>query len=162
MSADDFRSWLDDHGYAGSIRFAKRLSGQETFANGRHRSGQRVAKETLFRAFPSLCRPEVENPTIAFDLHIDSHAQRRRARAVWNNDGLHGGTRDEARLTNLGGAESALHDPENTGALCIFAFPRAGHEDQTQWRLWVCRDSAEEDVFEDRFWPVEPGRWEVF
>jgi hypothetical protein len=85
-------------------------------------------------------------------------------RAVWYNNKLRGGTRNEARLTNFGGSNSALLDPESTGSIAIFAFQRAADGDADVCHVWVCEHEIEEDAIEDRIGPIEPGHsviWSV-
>jgi hypothetical protein len=62
--------------------------------------------------------------------------------------------RDETRLTRLGGRENPLLDPENTGALTVFAFSRIA---PVQCQVWVCRNPEQEAYLEDEFGPVEPS-----
>lgn len=154
----DLENWLDAHSRRGFVWFAKRLSGNDTLANGTHQAGPCIPRDLLLRLLPALNRPERENPDIHFDLDIASHGDRRRARAVWYNNALRGGTRNEARITNLGGTASALLDPENTGALCVFVFEPGG----TACSVWVCRDAADEEVVQDRIGPTEPGKWRLW
>lgn len=152
----DLRNWLDAHSRRGFSWFAKHLSGNDTLANGAHQAGPYIPRDLLLRLLPGLDRPDEANPDVRFDLDIASHDDRRLARAVWYNNMLRGGTRNEARVTNLGGAASALLDPESTGALCVFAF------DGTSCRVWVCRDEAEEEIVQDRIGPIEPGNWQLW
>ena len=114
----------------------KRLSGNDTLANGTHQAGPYIPKDFLFHVFPAMDRPEEENPEVWFFLHIDSHQDSRKVRAVWYNNKLRDGTRDEARMTNLGGANSALLDPQNTGALCVFS-PSLSTTMSVRWSV-VC------------------------
>jgi len=78
---------------------------------------------------------------------------------VWYNNKLRGGTRDEVRVTNLGGGQSALLDPESTGALMVIAFRQLEGTDADACNVWVCRNEVEEDMVERETGPVEPGRW---
>jgi len=109
--------------------------------------------------FPSLENHTHENADAWFDLTIDSHPDARNVRVVWYNNKLRGGTRDEVRVTNLGGEQSALLDPESTGALVVIAFKQADGGDTDECNVWVCRDGVEEDAVERETGPVEPGRW---
>jgi hypothetical protein len=77
-------------------------------------------------------------------------------RAVWYNNRLFGKTRNETRLTNWGGAASALLNPDSTGALTVFVFTPASRG-KRDLRIWVCRDPNEEDLVGDRVGPVDPG-----
>ncbi len=150
--------WLAQNGRPDRVWYAKRLSGNDTLANGAHQAGPYISRDFLNSRFPSLDRPNVLNPDVWFSLYIDSHSEHRRIRAVWYNNHLHGGTRNESRLTNFGGASSPLLDPESTGALAIFAFESLGSGDSSDCRVWICQTEAEEDLAEDLIGPVEPGR----
>ncbi len=154
----DLTDWLDEHA-EGWFWFVKRLSGNDTLANGSHQAGFYIPKLVFFRLFPSLKQHSHDNADTWFDLTIDSHPDVRKARGVWYNDKLRGRTRDECRVTNLGGAQSALLDPDSTGALTIFAFRQPDGSDADTCNVWVCRDELEEDFVERRIGPVEPGRW---
>ena len=154
MTDRDLSDWFDNCFNRDHVWFAKRLSGNDTLANGAHRAGPYIPKSFLFHVLPGLDRPDERNPDTEFRLCVDSHAAPRRARAVWYNSG----TRDESRITRLGGQRSALLDPENTGALCVFAFRRGAPEGEEICRVWLCRNESEENFVEDRIGPVEPGR----
>ena len=117
MAISDFNDWIDDFGRPGFIWYAKRLAANDTLATHAHQAGPYVPKGLLFKVFPTLNHPETLNPDLQFDLIIDSHSDRRSVRAVWYNNVLFEGTRDEGRLTRFGGSSSALLDPESTGAL---------------------------------------------
>ena len=162
MMWSDLANWLDEFFAPGFVWYAKRLSGNDTLANGSHQAGPYIPKPFLFSVFPDLYKPEVRNPEVCFDLHIDSHDDSRQVRAIWYNNKSHGGTRNEARLTRFGGAGSALLDPDSTGSLVVFAFGLDGHGAATECHVWVCRDEKEERVIEDRIGPVEPGKWTVW
>ncbi len=158
MSLTNVTDWMNDYGTYDAIWYMKRLSGNDTLANGTHQAGPYIPTQILFRIFPSICQSNVENPDVYFDLYIDSHLDHKKVRAVWYNNKHRGGTRNEARLTNLGGSSSALLDPESTGALTIFAFSGIDSEETSTCNVWVCRNEVEEDLVEERLGPVEPGR----
>jgi hypothetical protein len=153
----DLQEWLRIHASRGRYWYLKRLSGNDTLANGTHQAGPYLPKQFLFSLFPALNRPEVLNPDTWFDLLIDSHDDHRRLRAIWYNNKLHSGTRNETRITGLGGHTSALLNPENTGALVLFAFSQATADSEATCHLWVCRNLSDENLIEDRFGPIEPG-----
>lgn len=139
------------------VWYVKRLSGNDTLATGSHQAGPYIPKSFLFTVLPSIRILERKNPDKWFDLYIDSHADSRKVRAIWYNNKLQAGTRDETRLTNLGGATSALLDPESTGALTIFAFRRDDGWKAAECHVWVCRHETEEDIVEELIGPVDPG-----
>lgn len=154
MADRDLSDWFRERFNRDYVWFVKRLSGNDTLANGAHQGGPYILKSLLFRVLPELDRPDARNPDVEFCLCVDSHAVRRRVRAVWYNSG----TRDESRITRLGGQRSALLDPENTGALCVFVFRSGARNGEKICRVWLCRNEYEENFVEDRIGPVEPGR----
>ncbi len=162
MPIVDFTDWMDEFTGSRYVWYVKRLSGNDTLANGTHQAGPYIPKEFLFSIFPALHRPETKNPDVYFQLYIDSHADHRRVRAVWYNNKLRGGTRNEARVTNFGGASSALLDPDSTGALTVFAFPIDEQGVTQACHVWVCRNEIEEDIAEDRIGMVDPGQWKIW
>ena len=158
MSRVDLNRWMNRLAQPDRVWYAKRLSGNDTLANGSHQAGPYVPRDLLFTLFPSLDRPHSVNPDVEFDVFVDSHADHRRVRAVWYNNALRGGTRNEARLTRFGGGSSPLLDPESTGALAILAFKQAADADSPDCRIWVCADPEEEALAEDFFGVVEPAQ----
>lgn len=163
MSIQELRDWLTDQDAPGVLWGLKRLSANDTQANGSHQAGPYIPKQFLFDRFPALGLRSELNPRVTFDLAIDSHHDVQRITAIWynnqfhRNDGVKG--RNETRITGFGGASSALLDPESTGALAIFAFWPDGETEGPKCRVWVARDGTEEDVIEERTGPVEPGQW---
>lgn len=162
MAVVDLSDWMNDFTGEHIIWYVKRLAGNDTLATGSHQAGPYFPRELLFALFPALNRPDAENPDFRFDLYVDSHADYRKVRAIWYNNRLRGGTRNEARLTGFGGSSSALLDPDSTGALTVFAFPRGPDGGARDCHVWVCRTGVEEDLIEERIGPVEPGRWLVW
>lgn len=160
MAVGELTEWLDDQRVPDAIWYLKRLSGNDTLANGSHQAGPYIRRDFLFNVFPALNRPSQKNPDIRFNLYTDSHPDCKEIRAVWYNSKLHDNPssgRNEARLTGFGGGTSALLDPESTGALTVFAFRGVGTTHVADCHVWVCRHETEEEIIEDRFGPVEPG-----
>lgn len=149
-------SWLAAQARPDNVWYVKRLSGNDTLANRTHQAGPYVPREFLRSQFPSL-RPEEDNPFVWFEVAIDSHLVSRRVKAIWYNNKLRGGTRNEARLTNFGGRSSPLLDPENTGALAVFAFQLNDGADCDQCRVWICESEELEELVEDWVGPVDPS-----
>jgi hypothetical protein len=166
VPAGELLEWLDEFSPPAFVWYAKRLSGNDTLANGSHQAGPYVPREFLFRVFPDLNRRTIKNPDTRFDLYLDSHADHREVRAVWYNNRFHDNAakrgRDETRITGFGGAASALLDPESTGALTLFAFRRVPAGEIADCHVWVCRHETEEDLVEDRIGPVEPGKYVIW
>ena len=167
MAVADLTGWMDDHTGPRIVWYVKRLAANDTLATRAHQAGPYIGKDFFFRVFPSLNRPDIKNPDKKFELRIDSHRDVREARAVWYNGALHEsmrngvlrkGTRNEARITRLGGAQSALLDPESTGSLTVFAFHLGRDGEAAACDVWVCDHETEEDVIEERIGPIEPGR----
>ena len=165
-------NWMDQYSRRHVTWYVKRLSANDTQATGAHQGGPLVSKRIAFKVLPELKRETVKNPDVRFDLFVDSHSDdRRRARMVWYNNRLHQDPRagkisrspkDEVRMTRLGGQQSALLDPDNTGALTVFAF--VGLDDGTaQCHTWICRSFLEEELVENYLTgPLEPGKHAVW
>lgn len=158
MALGDVSAWMEEYNRADSVWYVKRLSGNDTLANGTHQGGPYVPKSVLFSLFPEIHDPAAENPDRRFPLYLDSDPDVRDVRAVWYNNKLRGGTRSEARLTGFGGRASALLDPESTGAIAIFAF-LMNHETASECHVWISHNQLEEDLIEARTGPVEPRMW---
>ena len=59
-------------------------------------------------------------------------------------------------------ADRLCSDPDSTGAIAVFAFVLSPRGTAAECHVWVCRSAAEEDLFEQRLGPLEPGRWTVW
>jgi hypothetical protein len=156
--------WLADTLSPETNVYVKRLSVNDTLAGNSHQAGPYLPKEFLFDIFPSLNDPTADNPSVLFPLRAmtgigDEH--RTKAKAVWYNGRLRGKTRNETRLTRLGGKNSPLLDPESTGSLAIIAFHRESSELSTECESFVCTSPEEEELAENHFGPVEPGKGRV-
>ena len=162
MAIVDLSDWLNEWIEPGSVWYLKRLSGNDTLANQSHQAGPYIPKELLFEVFPSLNDPHRQNPDVHFDAYIDSHADHRNVRAIWYNNRIFGGSRNETRVTNWGGSASALLDPDSTGALAVFVFRPAAEGQTRELRVWVCGHATEEDLVEERIAPVQPGEHVVW
>jgi hypothetical protein len=158
----DVSSWLDANTGPDFIWYIKRLAANDTLASGGHQAGPYIPKDFLFSVFPSINRPDAENPEKRFELRVDSHSDVREVRAVWYNNKMRGGTRNEARLTNFGGSQSPLLDPDSTGALTVFSFRRDVTGEASVCNVWVCDAPVQEDLVEDRVGPIEPGESKVW
>jgi len=160
MALADVSAWLDACSRGDAVWYVKRLAANDTLATESHQAGPYVPKDFLFGVLPALNRPDVKNPDLRFPLAVDSHGEQTQVRAIWYNNRLFGGTRNEARLTNFGGRSSALLDPDSTGSLAVFVFLTGTAVPSA--RVWVARSPDEEELIEDRVGPVEPGRWVVW
>lgn len=162
MAVIGLAEWVDEFSGAGWLWYIKRLSANDTLASGSHQAGPYVPKAILFRIFPSLQQSLEENPRVSIPLYLDSHPDIRTVTAIWYNNKLRGGTRNEARLTNFGGRRSALLDPESTGALAVFSFGLAADAQAEACHVWVCRDAIEEEFIEASIGVIEPGEWRLW
>ena len=165
MALGDLSDWLDEFDRPEKyIWCVKRLSANDTLATRSNQAGPYIPKEFLFGLFPTLQNPLEKNPRVKVEVFIDSHADRADATAIWYNGKVFGGgTRNETRMTNFRGRKSALLNPESTGALTIFAFEFDGMKSVVACHVWVCDESLEEDLVEERVGPVEPKQaviWE--
>ena len=159
MPVTDLGDWLDEQMETpDALWYVKRLSANDTQANGAHQAGFYIPRQIAFHVIPSLNQPNEENPRVTFDLMIDSHSDARIATAIWYNNRLRGRTRNETRVTGLGGSSSALLDPEATGALAVFAFRRETLTESPACHVWVCDNAVQAERIEDVIGPVEPGQ----
>lgn len=158
MPVQDLGDWLDEHQRDGVLWYVKRLSANDTQATGGHQAGFYIPKQVAFNVMPSLDSPDKENPRVEFEFRIDSHTDVRTVTAIWYNNRYRGGTRDETRITGLGGSASPLLDAEATGAIVVFAFHSKTGEERPVCHVWVCDTAVEEDRIEDRIGPVLPGQ----
>jgi len=164
--SNDVREWMQDVSGPGWTWFVKRLSGNDTLANGSHQAGPYVPKPIALRLFPSLKRSDY-NPRVDFPALIASHGGKADPNIIWYNNKLHRQagnplhkkwSRNECRITNWGGAESPVLDPDATGAICVFAFRQQDPAKDVQGCVvWLCSTLEEEDAVEDQVGPVEPG-----
>ena len=155
MSLCDVSDWIDEVVFKSDFCYAKILSANDTLATGAHQAGPYFPKSCIFEIFPEIDTRKKPNPRIQFDLFIDSHADDKEITAIYYNNKFFGGTRNETRLTNFGGKNSALLNPESTGSLAVFAFCR-NDVGKPVCRVWVCEHSTEIELFESYLGPVEP------
>ena len=162
LPVTDFHTWIDQYARPGTLWFIKRLSGNDTLATEAHQAGPYLPKSIVFEIFPEINRPHDRNPDVSVSTYIDSHVDHRDSRIVWYNNRLHGGTRNETRMTRFGGAASAMLNPDSTGSIACLSFVLDQNGHATECHIWVCDNSIEEDVIEDRFGPVEPKEFIIW
>lgn len=159
MSLMDLHDWINTYAVPENVWYLKRLAANDTLATNAHQAGPYIEKHFLFRMFPSLKQSSEANPRASVTAYIDSHADAQQVAVIWYNQK----TRNEACITGWGGRNSALLDPESTGALAAFIFVKGDGGECEEIHVWVCDDRVQEDVIEDRITEVEPGRniiWE--
>ena len=155
---NELTNWIEQVSGAQWYWYVKYLSGNDTLANGSHQAGPYIPRAIISDLFPSLSEGKEENPRAEFGALIDSHGTEVWLTAIWYNNRLRGGTRNECRITNWGGASSPLLDPDATGSLCVLAFHKPDGRDVDVAHIWLCRSLAETEAIIDRVGPVEPGR----
>ena len=155
MAPPNLAEWIATNQLEAGYWYVKRLSGNDTQANGAHQAGPYISNNTAFEIFPALQSPNDKNPRLDVPVISSSHDHSTTANIIWYNNRLHGGTRNEVRITRLGGQQSPLLDPENTGAIALLLFAQDGTH--VEVRYWVCRDEPEENIVESVFGPIEPG-----
>ena len=158
MPVTSLPDWIAEFARPGNVWYLKRLSANDTLANGAHQAGPYFPKELLFDTLPGLHDQEALNPRCTIHVWVDSHPEARAVTAIWYNNRYRGGTRDETRITGWGGAASALLDPDSTGALTAFVFDDTGRPaGAPSLHVWVCH-GYEDEVFEDLVGAVDPGK----
>ena len=159
--------WLEEQSAPSKVWFVKRLAANDTLASGGHQAGPYIPKDFLFRIFPSIKRRNELNPRKSFNLIFDSHdtepeIRHREAKVIWYNNRFHGGTRNEARITNLGGGKSPLLDPDSTGDIAVLAFHLDSRGECYCCHAWVSSNLYEHDLIENWVGAVEPGSFRKF
>lgn len=148
----EIHEWLSAVAIGKAI-YVKRLSGNDTLANESHQAGPYVPRDFARRICPAMDRPDDKNPDARISLEIASHGEGLTARFVWYNSR----TRNEARITQLGGRSSPLLNPENTGAIAVFVFEAPNSAGVCDCSVWLCTDPLQEEAVEAWIGPVEPG-----
>ena len=154
----EVEEWLDDQLAPSRLVYGMRLP---VFDNIRRVNGLRglfMPRQVIFRVVPSLMWADTRDPSVPIELTIDSHLSTQTVRAVWLNSRMFSGKRNETRLIRID-EESVLADPESTGALAVFSFPRdaaLSRYTTPKCRVWMCERAAEEDTVEERLGPVDP------
>jgi hypothetical protein len=171
MPVLDLNAWIEQWAVSGTAWFVKRLSGNDTLANESHQAGPYIPREFLFEIFPQINTTTAKNPRVEFDLYIDSHVDHKQVKLIYYNSHFFRTPeeiaakkrgRNEARITNLGGGESALLNPDSTGALTAFVFVLGQQGHAIECHVWVCDNQLEEELLESDIGPVDPGSYVVW
>ena len=146
---DTAENWLAEVSEKGLRIVVKYLSGNDTQLTGSHQAGPYMPKGILQALFPALLESKKANPRMKLLLIVDSHDSIDfDAHIIWYNNKRTSktGTRDELRITGLGGKKNPLLDSKNTGALAVFAYAKteASFEETSICRVWVSRNAKDE------------------
>ncbi|MAN66487.1 type II restriction endonuclease [uncultured Hyphomonas sp.] len=153
----EIEDWIDEVSGANFAWYIKRLSGNDTQLTGGHQAGPYVPKSLAVELLPQLSDLSLKNPRELVELRVLPDGFDTTANLIYYNNKFHDNPssgRNETRLTALGGRENPLLDPENTGALTIFAFEYGA---PVKCQVWICQNREQEALFEDEFGPVEPS-----
>jgi hypothetical protein len=155
----EFVDWLETYDTPEYAWCIKRLAGNDTLATKAHQAGPYIPKPFAFELFPTIDDKVTKNPRTVITARVDSHPQVKDITAIYYNSRFSEGKkngRNETRLTGFGGKNSAVLDPDSTGAIAIFAFSLTTEGTADECHIWVCRHPTEEDLVEERFGPIEP------
>lgn len=64
MPVGDLVEWMEEHSAPHFTSYVKRLSGNDTLANGSHQAGPYIPRDFLFAVFPALNRREIKGAYI--------------------------------------------------------------------------------------------------
>lgn len=155
--------WIDGKNQDSWWIFIKRLSANDTGLTGGNGVGIYVPKPVIGITLPSIFGTFSLNPDCHLKAQVSSHGfPEQTLRGIYyNNRHFDGnGSRNEHRITkwNTDVKNSPAQDPENTGALAVFAFyvPDAG-KDAEFLDVWICKSLEEEEFFEGMTGEVVPG-----
>jgi len=143
MNIEEFFDLL----FSGELDFVvKRLSGNDTGANGSHQVGIYLPREYFERSFPEICTTKRQNPKSGFEtVFFPQYSLEASAVvATYYNNRFFGGTRNEFRLTNWGGKESPIQDHENTGSIMVLA------KNGKKAYAWIAQTEEEELLIEEK------------
>ncbi len=158
MEMTDLEAWMEKVSSKGWYWYVKRLSGNDTLLNNTHQAGPYIPKDVTRILVPQVMQSTGTNPRKDLYLNIASHSVTQVVTAIWYNNKLIGGTRNECRITNWGGSNSPILDPDATGSILILAFHSAENQDADKLEAWLCRTVTEEYTVEDRIGrSIEPG-----
>ena len=156
----DLSEWFEAFAAPHAIWYAKRLSGSDTWANGSRRDAAYFLASDFFQLFPELKSGSVLEKPIAVTIDYASHPPGRTTPITCGCQLVRRGRRHgpEVQITGLGKKNSPLLDPENTGALAVFAVSRDRQDASDCCSVWVCRTPIEEYLMEWWVGPIDPGR----
>lgn len=148
-SLTEFLEWVQ---FSRVNWIAKRLSGNDTGLTEAHQAGLYLPLRFMRLHFPEINTVERRNPDTelsSFSVTNCDYTQLN-IRAIYYNSRCFGvkNGRNEFRLTRWGGETCPLQNPENTGAIFVFALLRdeVGSKSGVGW---LCKTSEEEKLFED-------------
>lgn len=159
-----FLQWIDDKTHYDWWVYAKRLSANDTGLTGGHGVGIYVPQAVANTALPSISLPTSKNIHCHLKAQVTSHnfPEQELKATYYNNKYFSVGNRNEHRLTrwNTDVKSNPVQDPENTGALALFAFyvPKAGVNAEFL-DVWICKNLEEEEFVENQIGEVIPGSW---
>ncbi|NJM91187.1 MAG: hypothetical protein HC863_02745, partial [Myxococcales bacterium] len=137
--------WIDGLFDPRPIWFAKRLSADDTWANGAGRDAMDVPAKAFFKLFPELTDSFSTARSVPLGLEYASDGVRnavpvsaycRLVRSTGHTDYV-------VRVSGLGGATTPMLDPESTGALIVMAPRCAQGTFPAICSIWVSRSAAE-------------------
>ncbi|MGD9709927.1 MAG: type II restriction endonuclease [Halothiobacillaceae bacterium] len=137
------------------VVFAKRLSANDTGASGSHQVGPYLPNSMAFTLCPRLQNYSA-NPFSEFECSVLSHGVTRNTKLIWYNQK----SRNECRITKWADdrRRNSILQKDMTGGLLVMLFKMQGGDIDHAW-AWFCVSPEEEDLLEERFGVVEPGRF---
>lgn len=161
--SEELTRWLAAVDSGGGKLYLKRLSGNETQLTGSHQAGIYVPNEVAFDLFPTLNNPTDVNPREPLQAVLASHLMPEQdVNLIWYNSRISQGNRkgrNECRITGWGGKKSPILDPESTGSIVALWFRGDSSQVSECCEVWLCSGVPEEDTLEERYGPIEPGKW---
>jgi hypothetical protein len=152
---ESLRDWLVRISGDEWVWFAKRLSANDTGLTGSHQVGFYVPRTFALAVAPELAEDR-KNPDRDLTFTLFSHDQVATPRLIYYNSRVFepkANGRNEFRVTRFGGRQSALQDPESTGAILVTAWDTSG----ASVEAWLAETYYEEDLIETVLGPVDPG-----
>jgi len=151
--------WIDSFAPPGASLFAKRLAGDDTWANGSFEDAFFVPARIFLRLFPLAAVSASSREPTRMTVEFSSHQQGHDGQFVSECQSVRRPRRAEmdVMIAGIGGASSPLLDPENTGGLAVIVARPQIKPAELSCSVWVCGNAAEEDIVERWLGPVDPG-----
>ncbi len=152
------REWLDRQWERESLLWIKRLSPSDTLASGNSDPGPRIPIDLAVQFLPDLLEGHANIREVNFIVEVDSSDTNPEVIATLYADKLT--RRDDGTrvLTSAwGGYENALLDPDNAGAIAVFAFNSEANGGLPTCAVWVCANLDQEGIIESDWGPIDPG-----
>lgn len=150
LSLTNFLEVLDRENWFWAV---KRLSGNDTGANGTHQCGLYVPRWFCEHIFPAICTTTEFSPRESFQAYVvQEDIVADKANAIYYNSKFFPQRSlkkkyNEFRLTKWGGKSNPVQNHDSTGAIVVIAGKKAENGSK-RVLVWVCSNAEQESIVE--------------